>query len=86
MRTNAFGRSVEGNPLAGISTALRRVQAPVRIVWGTGDTIFKADAPEYLNAMFPNSRGVRRVPGARLFFPEEYPDLIAAELRALWRV
>ncbi len=84
-RSNAYGRAAEGNPLAGISTSLRRVQAPVRIVWGTGDTIFKPDMPDYLDELFPNSRGVRRVPGAKLFFPEEYPDLIASELQALWR-
>lgn len=85
-RSNAYGRAAEGNPLAGISTALRQMKAPVRIVWGTGDTIFKPDMPEYLDQLFPNSRGVLRVPGARLFFPEEFPDLIASELRKLWRV
>jgi pimeloyl-ACP methyl ester carboxylesterase len=85
-RSNAYGRAAEGNPLAGISTALRRVKAPVRIVWGTGDTIFKLEMPDYLDRLFPNSRGVRRVPGARLFFPEEFPDLIADELRTLWHV
>jgi len=30
--------------------------------------------------------GIRRVPGAKLFFPEEFPDLVAAEARRLWRV
>ena len=85
-RSNAYGRAAEGNPLAGTSTALRGVKAPVRIVWGTGDTIFKPDMPDYLDRLFPNSRGVRRVPGAKLFFPEEFPDLIASELRTLWRV
>jgi haloalkane dehalogenase len=25
-----------------------------------------------------------RVPGAKLFFPEEFPDLIADEARSLW--
>ena len=38
----------------------------------------------YLDATFPASRGVRRVPGAKLFFPEEQPDLIADEARQLW--
>jgi haloalkane dehalogenase len=85
-RSNAYGRAAEGNPLAGISTALRQVNSPVRIVWGTGDTIFRPDTPEYLDKLFPNSQGVLRVPGARLFFPEEFPDLIARELRVLWRV
>lgn len=85
-RTNAFGRAAEGNPLAGISTALREVRTPVRILWGTGDFIFKPDSPEYLDRLFPNSHGVRRIAGAKLFFPEEFPDLVAEELRALWRI
>jgi haloalkane dehalogenase len=29
---------------------------------------------------------VRRVEGAKLFWPEEYPDLIAQEARSLWGV
>jgi haloalkane dehalogenase len=85
-RTNAYGRAAEGNPLAGISAALREVRAPVRILWGTGDFIFKPDSPEYLDRLFPNSHGVRRIAGAKLFFPEEFPDLVAEELRALWRI
>lgn len=85
-RSNAYGRAAEGNPLAGISSALRQVASPVRIVWGTGDTIFKPDMPDYLDKLFPHSRGVLRVPGARLFFPEEFADLIAGELRGLWRL
>jgi hypothetical protein len=34
--------------------------------------------------MFPNSRGMRRVPGAKLFWPEEFSDLLAAEASSLW--
>ena len=85
-RTNAFGRSVEGNPLAGISPALNAANIPVRIIWGTGDWIFKPQMADYLDNLFPRSRGVRRLEGAKLFFPEEFPDLIAQELRELWRV
>jgi hypothetical protein len=29
---------------------------------------------------------VRRVEGAKLFFPEEMPDIVAEEARQLWRV
>jgi haloalkane dehalogenase len=57
---------------------------PTRIVWGTGDTIFSKDSPGYLDRTLPNSRGVRRIPGAKLFFPEEFPDEIAEEARRLW--
>ena len=37
-------------------------------------------------ARLPGSRGVRRVEGANLFFPEEMPDLIAEEARQLWGI
>jgi len=83
-RTNAYGRAAEGNPLAGISEKLRTSKTPVRILWGTGDTIFKPAMADYLDKLFPYSRGVRRIDGAKLFFPEEFPDLIAEELRTLW--
>jgi hypothetical protein len=37
-----------------------------------------------LDQTLPGSRGVRRVEGANLFFPEEMPDLIAEEAAKLW--
>jgi hypothetical protein len=40
----------------------------------------------YLHATFGNSRGVRRLEGSKLFFPEEQPDVIAEEARRLWGV
>ena len=83
-RTHAYALGLERNALAGIEAKLRRSAAPVRIVWGTGDTIFAAESPAYLDRSFGNSRGVRSVPGARLFFPEEFPDLVAEEARRLW--
>jgi pimeloyl-ACP methyl ester carboxylesterase len=81
---NAYAVSLERNPLVGIAPALRRCSAPMRVVWGMGDDIFSAASPEYLTRTFGNARGVRRVPGAKLFFPEEFPDLIAEEARRLW--
>ena len=83
---NAYAVALEPNPLAGIAARLKKVKAPVRVVWGTGDGLFSAASPHYLNRIFPGSRGVRLVEGAKLFFPEEYPDLIAGELRGLWGV
>ncbi|GAA5080601.1 alpha/beta fold hydrolase [Lysobacter panacisoli] len=85
-RTNAFAIALDRNWLDGIGPALKASRAPTRIVWGTGDTIFSERGAKHLDASFGDSRGVRRVDGARLFFPEEFPDLIAAEARALWGV
>jgi len=84
--TNAYAIGLDPNPLAGIEPLLKRCAVPTRIVWGTGDTIFSQASPEYLDRTLANSRGVRRVPGAKLFFPEEFPDLIAEEARRLWRI
>lgn len=76
--------ALERNPLLAIEPALKRCQVPLRVVWGTGDTIFDPSGPDWLDRTFPRSRGVRRIEGANLFFPEEMPDLIAEEARGLW--
>lgn len=72
------------NPLVSIEAKLRKSRVPMRVVWGTGDTIFNPSGPDWLDRTFPASRGVRLVSGANLFFPEEMPDLIAEEARRLW--
>lgn len=76
----------EPNPLAGIGPALKRLKAPARILWGTGDAIFSPDSPDRLDRSFGNSRGVRRMAGDKTFWPEERPDVIAEEARQLWNV
>lgn len=81
---NAYTLGLDPNPLAGIEAALRQCQIPTRIVWGMADDIFSKDSPDYLDAVLPNSRGVRRLPKAKLFWPEEYPDVVAEEARKLW--
>jgi pimeloyl-ACP methyl ester carboxylesterase len=83
-QTNAYALGLDPNPLAGIEAALKRCRVPTRIVWGTSDTLFSPASPDYLARILPNSRGVRRVDGAKLFFPEEFPDLIAEEAHRLW--
>jgi pimeloyl-ACP methyl ester carboxylesterase len=82
----AYVIGLEQNPLAGIEPALHRSRVPARIVWGTGDTVFSPASPDWLDRAFPRSRGVRRVEGAKAFFPEEMPDIIAEEARRLWGV
>ena len=76
--------ALERNPLSPIEPALRSSQVPLRVVWGTGDTLFEPSGPDWLGRIFPQSRGVRRIEGAKLFFPEEFPDVIAEEARRLW--
>jgi len=56
------------------------------MVWGLKDTLFGVEWAEWLHRTLPGSRGVRRVKGANLFFPEEMPELIAEEAARLWGV
>jgi pimeloyl-ACP methyl ester carboxylesterase len=85
-QVNAYTLGLDPNPLAGIEAALRRCKVPTRIVWGMADDIFAKESPDYLDAILPNSKGVRRLPKAKLFWPEEYPDVVAEEARRLWGV
>src|SRR3982750_1373355 len=80
---HAYALGLDPNPLAGIETALKRCTVPTRIVWGTGDDIFKLESAAYLDRTLPKSRGVRYLEDAKLFWPEEFPDVIAEEARAL---
>jgi haloalkane dehalogenase len=83
--TNRYALALGGNALTGIEAALERCEVPTRIVWGTGDPIFSSVSPDYLDCVLLSSRGVRYVEGAKAFFPEEYPELIAQEARRLWQ-
>jgi pimeloyl-ACP methyl ester carboxylesterase len=81
---NRFAASFAHNPLVAIAPALRQCQTPARMVWGTADTTFGVTWADWLDKTFPHSRGVRRIEGAKLFFPEEMPDIIAEEALKLW--
>jgi len=82
--TNAYAVGLSPNPLAGVEAALKASKVPTRIVWGAADNIFSQGSPGYLDRMFTRSCGVRRVPKAKLFFPEEMPELISDEAVRLW--
>jgi len=84
--TNAYAIGLAPNPLAGTGLLLKEIPVPARIVWGTGDTIFSQADAAYLEKTLPHALGVRRIEGAKLFFPEEFPDVIAQEARKLWKV
>jgi pimeloyl-ACP methyl ester carboxylesterase len=84
--TNAYALGLSPNPLAGVEPLLKRIHVPARIIWGTGDNIFSPNDADYLDKTLPGSRGVHRIEGAKLFFPEEFPDVIAAEAKRLWGV
>jgi haloalkane dehalogenase len=81
---NRYTLGLTPNPLQGIESKLRDCIVPTSIVWGMSDTIFSPHSPDYLAGILPELTVIRRIPAGKLFFPEEYPDIIAAEARRLW--
>jgi haloalkane dehalogenase len=83
-QVNQYAVSMETNSLTSIREALHQWKGPARMVWGLKDGLFGVEWAEWLDRTLPGSRGVRRVEGANLFFPEEMPELIAEEATRLW--
>jgi haloalkane dehalogenase len=74
------------NVLTPIREQLQQWKRPARIVWGHKDVFFDVKWADWLDHNLPGSRGVKHLDDANLFFPEEMPDILAAELRTLWGV
>jgi pimeloyl-ACP methyl ester carboxylesterase len=88
-RKEQFSRflgALEPNLLVPIRAQLKGFAKPAHMVWGTSDIFFDAKWADWLNQTLPGSRGVRRVEGAKLFFPEEMPDVVAEEALKLWGI
>ncbi len=81
---HAYVLALDRNPLAGIAAQLRRSKVPARVVWGMADDIFSKASPDYLAGVFGASRGVRKLEGRKLFWPEELPEVVAEEAEKLW--
>jgi pimeloyl-ACP methyl ester carboxylesterase len=83
---HAYHVALGRNALLPVVPLLQKSQVPVAVVWGTGDDIFKLSDADALATLFPRFRGTRKVDGAKLFWPEEYPDIVAEEAKKLWGV
>ena len=80
-----FIASFDNRQTVEIEPLLRKLQAPTLIVWGTGDTFFSTDWALWLRDTIPGVREVVELRDAKLFFPLERPDELAAALRKFWR-
>lgn len=67
-----------------IESALRALDVPTLVVWGTDDVFFDVRWARWLADTIPGVRQVAELPGRRLFFPEEEPELMERLLREHW--
>jgi pimeloyl-ACP methyl ester carboxylesterase len=65
-----------------LEPALRQLQAPTLIVWGTDDVYFPIKWAHWLAETIPGAKTPHEVAGGRLFFPEERPEAFNEPFRA----
>ena len=65
-----------------LEPALRQLQAPTLIVWGTDDVYFPIKWAHWLAETIPGAKTPVEVAGGRLFFPEERPEAFNEPFRA----
>ena len=85
-QVSEYAVSLGTNELVAVREDLKRWKGPARMVWGLKDVFFGVQWAEWLDKTLPGSRGVRRLEEAKLFFPEEMPEVIAEEAAKLWGV
>jgi pimeloyl-ACP methyl ester carboxylesterase len=79
-----FITSIEARHTVEIEALLKELRVPTLIMWGTGDTIFPLKGAYWLKAVIPGARQVIELPGAKVWFPEEYPEFVSEKLREHW--
>jgi len=76
--------SLHARDLLAAEPALRRLQVPTLIVWGTGDIFFRRKWAYWLRDAIPGATGVVEIDKGRLFFPDERAAELTAALRSHW--
>jgi len=76
--------SLRARDLLTAEPALRRLQVPTLIVWGTSDLFFRRKWAYWLRDTIPGATEVVEIDGGRLFFPDERADELTAALRRHW--
>jgi pimeloyl-ACP methyl ester carboxylesterase len=79
-----FITSIDARHTVEIEGLLKELHVPTLILWGTGDNIFPLKWAYWLKATIPSAREIIELPGAKLWFPEEYPEFVGEKLRAHW--
>ncbi len=79
-----FLAALEQDQLQPIEDQLRRLEVPTLIAWGTADPTFALERAHWLAETIPGARPVVEIEGAKLFWPEERPDELAALLLEHW--
>ena len=76
--------SLTAEDLAALEPALRRLEVPTMMVWGTGDQFFPVRLAHWLKETIPGATEVVEIEGAKLFWPGERAGELVPHLRRHW--
>jgi pimeloyl-ACP methyl ester carboxylesterase len=76
--------SLRARDLLAVEPALRHMQVPTLIVWGTDDIFFRLKWAYWLRDTIAGATEVVEIDGGRLFFPDERATELTAALRRHW--
>jgi pimeloyl-ACP methyl ester carboxylesterase len=76
--------SLKRDDLLAIEPALRELDVPTLIAWGTGDRFFELALAYWLRDTIPGAREVVEIEGGRLFWPGERGKELVPHLRRHW--
>ncbi len=79
-----WAQALKAEDLSRVTPKLRELRAPTLIVWGTDDAFFDLKWAYWLKDTIAGATRVIEVPGAKLFFPEEQPEMLAKRIREHW--
>src|SRR5260370_1741600 len=86
-RIDAFQRywlGFDNAQTVAIHCALKTLQVPTLIVWGLKDIFLHRKCASWLEDTIPGAKRGVEVEQARLFFPEDRPDALAAPVLEFW--
>ena len=81
---NGYVTAMDPSQTIAIESQLREVKAPTLVVWGDDDVFFPARWADWLQDRIPGVTRVVKIPGSRLFFPEERPEYLSRLVREHW--
>lgn len=81
-----FLTSLRARDLLAVKPALKKLEVPTLVVWGTGDVFFEVKWAYWLRDTIPGVTEVVELDGGRLFFPDERAEELVPYLRRHWSV
>jgi pimeloyl-ACP methyl ester carboxylesterase len=80
----AYVAATTNKDLIAVAPQLRVLPVPALVLWGAADDFFPLERAKWLEQNLPHVEELVELPGARVFWPEEQPELLNRKLSEFW--